>query len=413
MKTLYVCYFGLRQPLVQTQVLPYLRQLVLSGVAVDLLTFEDTPIVKWPSLEFREWQSRLEQDGIRWHQLSYHKRPSVAATCYDIVIGSLKAVHLVKARQIDVIHARSQVALAIALLSRQFADCLLVFDIRGLMAEEYADHGIWPHKGLRFRCVKVVERAGLKRADQIVVLTERMKSWLVKHCSVRSGKIEVIPCCVDVERFAASTKRLEPDRRSEVLYAGSTSGLYLLDEMVTFFLALRRRVPDVFFRILTNSPPDGVLSVLTRLQVPEGSFAVHAVATNEVPQYLGVARLGLSFRQPTLAQIAASPTKIPEYLAAGVPIVSNAGVGDTDDLLEKNDVGVIVRTFTAEAYAAAVDKVLKLWKDPNICDKCRSVAAANFDLVKVGGIRYANVYKRIEAQLGLVNSKAYQQRAQK
>jgi hypothetical protein len=96
-----------------------------------------------------------------------------------------------------------------------------------------------------------------------------------------------------------------------------------------------------------------------------------------------------------------------------VPIVSNAGVGDTDDLLEKNDVGVIVRTFTAEAYAAAVDKVLKLWKDPNICGKCRSVAAANFDLVKVGGIRYANVYKRIEAQLGLVNSKAYQQRAQK
>ena len=33
LRTLYVCYFGLREPLVQTQVLPYLRELAASGVA--------------------------------------------------------------------------------------------------------------------------------------------------------------------------------------------------------------------------------------------------------------------------------------------------------------------------------------------------------------------------------------------
>ena len=30
-KTLYICYFGLREPLVQTQVLPYLRELLREG----------------------------------------------------------------------------------------------------------------------------------------------------------------------------------------------------------------------------------------------------------------------------------------------------------------------------------------------------------------------------------------------
>ncbi|HEX7175235.1 MAG TPA: hypothetical protein VF240_08130, partial [Pyrinomonadaceae bacterium] len=34
--TLYLCYFGLREPLVQTQVLPYLRQLVAAGAVVHL-----------------------------------------------------------------------------------------------------------------------------------------------------------------------------------------------------------------------------------------------------------------------------------------------------------------------------------------------------------------------------------------
>ena len=38
-RTLYLCYFGLREPLVQTQVLPYLRELVAGGVRVSLLTF--------------------------------------------------------------------------------------------------------------------------------------------------------------------------------------------------------------------------------------------------------------------------------------------------------------------------------------------------------------------------------------
>ena len=38
--SLYICYFGLREPLVQTQVLPYLRELVAGGVKMSLLTFE-------------------------------------------------------------------------------------------------------------------------------------------------------------------------------------------------------------------------------------------------------------------------------------------------------------------------------------------------------------------------------------
>ena len=37
---LYICYFGLREPLVQTQVLPYLRELARGGVRMSLLTFE-------------------------------------------------------------------------------------------------------------------------------------------------------------------------------------------------------------------------------------------------------------------------------------------------------------------------------------------------------------------------------------
>ena len=42
-KTLYICYFGVREPLVQTQVIPYLRELKKDGYEISLLTFESRP----------------------------------------------------------------------------------------------------------------------------------------------------------------------------------------------------------------------------------------------------------------------------------------------------------------------------------------------------------------------------------
>ena len=46
-KTLYICYFGVRQPLVQTQVIPYLLEIAKDGVAISLLTFEPDLKANW------------------------------------------------------------------------------------------------------------------------------------------------------------------------------------------------------------------------------------------------------------------------------------------------------------------------------------------------------------------------------
>ena len=79
-RALYLCYFGLRQPLVQTQVLPYLRELVAGGIEMSLLTFEPELKKSWNAGSIAEWRQRLQEDGIEWHMLPYHKRPSLTAT---------------------------------------------------------------------------------------------------------------------------------------------------------------------------------------------------------------------------------------------------------------------------------------------------------------------------------------------
>jgi glycosyltransferase involved in cell wall biosynthesis len=398
MRTLYICYFGLREPLVQTQVLPYLRQISDAGVEVSLLTFEPDQRRAWSQEETQVWRARLQADGVRWLSLPYHKRPSVPATLYDIMAGARLAARLVRREGVDVIHARSHVPMAMALLARQWTNCRLVFDIRGLMAEEYADAGIWAEGSPPFRAIKRIERAGVARADQLVVLTRRMRDHLVQHGLKDAGSIEVIPCCVDFSRFDESEVKDAPPAPAsfEVVYAGSVTGLYMLEEMGRFFLELHKQQPGALLRVMTTSAAADAAAVLRRVGLDDRDFWIGAVTPAEVPAYLRRARIGLSFRRPTFSQIAASPTKIPEYLAAGLPVVCNAGIGDTDDLLIKEKVGVVVGAFDQESYAEAVRQALALGRDPEIQARSRAAARRHFDLKNVGGAGYRNVYRRIE-----------------
>jgi glycosyltransferase involved in cell wall biosynthesis len=184
--------------------------------------------------------------------------------------------------------------------------------------------------------------------------------------------------------------------RFEVVYAGSVTGLYMLEEMGRFFLELQKQQPNALLRIMTTSSAADATLRLRRIGLDTQDFRVGAVPPADVPASLRRARLGLSFRQPTFSQIAASPTKVPEYLAAGLPVVCNAGIGDTDDLLVTERVGVVIETFDREAYREAARAALALGNDPEARTRSLDAAHSHFDLVKVGGAGYRNVYRRIE-----------------
>ena len=80
--------------------------------------------------------------------------------------------------RLDAIHARSHVPAATGLIVRRLTGCRLIFDIRGLLADEYVDAGRWPRGGLAQRITERVQAAAIARADEIVVLTERVREHL-------------------------------------------------------------------------------------------------------------------------------------------------------------------------------------------------------------------------------------------
>lgn len=141
---LYVCYLGVDEPLVATQVRPYLRELAARGHEVHLLTFE--PARREDAAACAVTRT-LAAEGITWHALRYHRRPSLPATLYDIGRGVGRGWRLARRHRIRLVHARSHVGAAVALGLRALQRVPFVFDVRGLLPDEYADAGHWRRGG--------------------------------------------------------------------------------------------------------------------------------------------------------------------------------------------------------------------------------------------------------------------------
>jgi glycosyltransferase involved in cell wall biosynthesis len=400
---LYICYQSIGEPLTQTQVVSYLEGLVLVGYQVILLTFEPKRL---STDEGRAWESRLSLKGLVWHWVRYHKHPRIPATAWDVVNGVVQGARLGRCYNVTVVHARGHVAGLIALQVGRLIGARLLFDMRGFMAEEYADAGLWRSHGTMFRAVKRVEQRLVRSADAIVVLTQKARALLQEwYPQALSGKIlEVIPCCVDM-RVSKNNDARQPFRpipggRSNrpfvFVYTGKLGGWYLTEAMVEFVATARDRLGSQRWLVWTQSDPRE-LEGFIRERGLESEVVIGSAAPDALAASVTLGDAGLSFIKQCLSKRASSPTKVGEYLAAGLPVVASSGVGDVDDLIAPARVGVVVSELTTMGYLKAVDEAVALAADPDTAGRCRLVARECLDLEGVGWARYRKLYRELLA----------------
>ena len=88
-KSLYISYNAITEPIVESQVIPYLVGLSKHGIKFYLLTFEKKRMGKDEKERIRHMLQKLSQSGliIEWISLGYHKSPTVLSTLLDLIIG--------------------------------------------------------------------------------------------------------------------------------------------------------------------------------------------------------------------------------------------------------------------------------------------------------------------------------------
>ncbi len=404
-RVLFISYNGMLDPLGQSQVIPYLRELAKRGARFTLLSFERPRAFKPDGInQCEQLREKLQSQGIEWHWLRYHQRPSVPATIYDVLAGLRKGLSLVQRNRIEMVHARGHIPATIALGLKKRFGTKMIFDLRGLMAEEYVDAEHWREGGLPYRITKAAEREILASTDAVVTLTEKIWPIIREWEGLRGRAVhhEVIPCCVDLSLFKFSEEararrraELKLGDRFTVVYSGSLDGWYLTEKMADFFASFRRHKPDAHLLWLTTGSHDRVRGLMSSRNVGVDSFSVLSVPSAAVPSYLAAADAGLAFIKRCISKVASSPTKNGEYLACGLPLIINAGIGDSDSLINDWKAGVLIENFTDEEYVEAARSIEAMVVQGDVRSSARSVAEQLFDLNSIGAERYASLYEKV------------------
>lgn len=404
-QALFISYNGMLDPLGQSQVLPYLRELSKEGVTFTLLSFERERAWSKEGLEkCRKLEEELAVDNIEWHRLKYHKRFSLGATAYDVARGTLLAKSLIKRNRIEVIHARNPIMATIGLPLKRLG-VKLIFDVRGLLADEYVDAGHWQKQSIKYWITKKMELKCLTASDGIVTLTKVVWPEIKKFTPALKSNVphEVIPCCVDMERFrfdaAARAKRraeLKLDDKFVVVYSGSIGGWYMVGEMIDFFNALLKEKPGSHFLWLTPGSAGTIRELMRERQISESHYSIVSAEPKDVASYLSASDASISFIRPCFSKLGSSPTKTAEYLACGLPLIINAGIGDSDTLITEEEAGALVKNFSDDEYREAARAVIKLaaMGEP-VRARMRRIAEKLFDVERIGRERYARLYKRV------------------
>jgi glycosyltransferase involved in cell wall biosynthesis len=403
---LYISYNGMLQPLGQSQVIPYLKGLAAAGYEFTLLSYEGEEAYNESGRELcAKLKQELAQANIDWHWLKYHQRPSLPATAYDVWAGIRFGKRLARSRPFEAVHARSHIPAKMALQLKKHTNAKMIFDIRGLLADEYVDAGHWRKGSVAYRLTKKAEADAMLHADGVVTLTERIWPIIREWDGLRGREVshEVIACCADLQKFTFSHEARAERRRTlgledrfVVIYSGSIDGWYLTEEMADFFVTLLREKPNALLLWLTQSKHERIRALMKSRGIADQDYQIASSSPQDVPAYLAAGDAGLAFIKPCFSKLASSPTKYAEYLGCGLPLIINAGVGDSDSLITEHRAGVLINDFEEADYLKAINRLTPFLGQPEQTrERMRRVAEQLFDLQSVGVVAYTRLYQRV------------------
>ena len=401
---LYLSYDGISDPLGQSQVLPYLKGLAAKGFVIHLITAEKNIDLK-DSIRIKQ---ELNTYGIHWQFVHYTKKPPIISTLWDIRKIKKETKKILKEREIKLIHCRGYITGIVGLSCKLKRGIPFLFDMRGFFADERKDSGNWNIKNPIYKKVytwfKKKEVQFFNKADHIISLTYKGKE-IIQNEIIKSNSIniEVIPCCVDTKKFdycrpelkerSKIRKELNISEEAVVFtYLGSIGTWYMLDEMIDFFKTISIKIPNAIFLFISNESPLVIEKAIERKAADKKLFRMISKPSSLVPEYLSISDWGLFFILPVFSKKASSPTKLAEFLAMGIPVITNTGVGDVDEIIEKNKAGIIVNGTDDKSYYQAVEEIQAFEKQGP--DFYRAISQKYFD-VEIGIEKYYSVYKRI------------------
>ena len=390
---LYLTRNALLEPLGQSQVMAYLRGLS-EYYSITVISYE-----KFEDLSNNELMDQARTNcskyGIRWLPQKFQPHQKIIPLALTI----LKMIWLVKKEvnreDIHLIHARSYIPAFVASIVKSLTGIPFIFDMRALWPEELitADRikrGSWMH-----HAIVRLERSTLARSATVVSLTNVAVNYLKSKYldELKNQRIMVIPTCVDLERFIPNVKNYYNPKIYGCM-GTILSGWFRTDLLSGWIRVAALQDPKCRFEVLTRDDATKVRKILDPANELVERLSIKSVLSEDIPDAIRVHGISLMFFTEGLGKLGSSPTRLAEALGSGIPIVTNKGVGDVEDIVKKNNIGVIVEGDSKKQMEDAFERLQILLQDPELSNRCFNTAKSIFSLDKGTGM-YHKIYKAI------------------
>jgi glycosyltransferase involved in cell wall biosynthesis len=274
--------------------------------------------------------------------------------------------------------------------------------MRGFWADEKIDGGHWRTGSRLYRLTKRFERRFFESADAIVSLTHAGVAAFpsLGYGIADSVPVEVIPTCTDLARFTPGRK--DPALAASLGLAGSrvigvsgtTTNWYLRKPMLECLALLVREIDNAKVLMVTRDDRAGLEADAIAAGIPADRLVITTAPYDRMPDVMRLMDIGLFFIKVCFSKKGSCATKLAEFLATGVPVIINDGVGDSGTIVAEARAGIVLPEATVDALRAALPAVRALLTDREAAARCRAAACRHFD-VEAGTRAYRQLYERV------------------
>lgn len=267
------------------------------------------------------------------------------------------------------IHCRGHLpAFSGYILKKFYKGKYFIFDCRGFWADERLDFD-WnlknPIHNFSYKIIKYFEKIFFLNADISIVLTYQAKKIIIDQYKLDPQKIKVIPCVTDYKEFFPISekkilfqkKKLNLENSFIIGYFGSLNSLYMPEKIYQFFQKVKLKSKKNI-KLLICSTDLNKLNDYPML-LNDKDIIIKNVNPDKVNLHINLCNITLCFVKNTYAMKAASPTKIAQSLACGVPIICNSGIGDLDITIPNIAKNAIFNVNNEFEMSKTIDEILK------------------------------------------------------
>lgn len=377
---LFISDSSILSPVLHSQGMPLLK-IMSESYDCSLVSFENFSNKKDSKFKYKSVQKKYSP-FISFYRVELKKYSFIPFWVNYFYSGFMSARKIVKEKKITIIHARSLFPAVISMCIKIINPRLkLIYDNRGVFIEEQIFMGRWKRHGISEKVFKMLEKRIIRKADHIVVVSEVFKNYLLTEYPEfkdLSQKVSVINNKTYTGQNIALGDLVKRKMENIVtcVYSGSSAKWQNMREVFSFARNCLSKIDNYRFKILTYESFK-FSEELTAYNDLSETTEILSVDSEEVFDQLTCANFGLLLRENNIVNNVSSPLKFAEYLAAGLPIAVSEGVGDTEDIINRYKVGVVIKN---KDYDLAISRLKELLEESDIYIRCRKVAQKEFNL---------------------------------